>query len=261
MARSTAFTLEDRIGIGAAIAAHLVLLIVLTMRLGFDRAPLAPPERINVSLATDISLESTAPDPSAEPAAAAAAPAEPVEVAEPQPVVTSAPVERPVERTVPTPPRRTTERSTPTPTPRPSPSAAPSRRPTRDLARELDLPSQSDATGDSGSPADRPSAQQQASIDSEIVRQLRPHWSPPSGIDVDRLVTVVRFRLNRDGTLRGNPEVLATNGVNESNRAQVARHQEQAVRAVRLAAPFNLPERFYSGWSVVTSNFDNRLAQ
>jgi hypothetical protein len=32
---------------------------------------------------------------------------------------------------------------------------------------------------------------------------------------------------------------------------------------VRLAAAqgFNLPERFYSGWSVVTSNFDNRLAQ
>ncbi|MCX7677284.1 MAG: TonB C-terminal domain-containing protein, partial [Alteraurantiacibacter sp.] len=121
----------------------------------------------------------------------------------------------------------------------------------------------SDGTGETGQAADRPNAQQQASIDAAIIRQLKPHWNPPSGLDVDKLVTVVRFRLNRDGTLNGNPEVLRTTGVNETNRAQVARHQEQAVRAVRLAAAqgFDLPERFYSGWSVVTTNFDNRLAQ
>jgi hypothetical protein len=119
----------------------------------------------------------------------------------------------------------------------------------------------SDATGESGSPGDRPSAQQQASIDAAIIRQLKPHWSPPSGVEVDRLITVVRFRLNRDGSLNGTPEVLRQTGITDANRAQSARHQEQAIRAVRLAAPFDLPERFYSGWSVVTSNFDNRLAQ
>ena len=84
---------------------------------------------------------------------------------------------------------------------------------------------------------------------------------PPSGVEVDQLVTVVRFRLNTDGTLDGTPEVLRTNGVTNANRAQVNRHQEQAIRAVRLAAPFNLPEEYYSGWRVITSNFDNRLAQ
>jgi periplasmic protein TonB len=62
-------------------------------------------------------------------------------------------------------------------------------------------------------------------------------------------VTVVRFRLNRDGSLNGNPEVVRTDGQTAANRPQVARHQEQAIRAVRLAAAqgFNLPERFYSG--------------
>ena len=80
-------------------------------------------------------------------------------------------------------------------------------------------------------------------------------------MEVEALVTVVRFRLNRDGTLAGAPEVLRTTGQTDANRAQVRRHQEQAVRAVRLAAPFDLPEQYYSGWRVITSNFDNRLAQ
>jgi hypothetical protein len=90
---------------------------------------------------------------------------------------------------------------------------------------------------------------------------LKPHWSPPSGVDVDRLVTVVRFRLNRDGSLDGTPEIVRQTGITDANRLQAPRHQEQAIRAVRLAAPFDLPEQLYSGWRVITSNFDNRLAQ
>jgi periplasmic protein TonB len=50
-------------------------------------------------------------------------------------------------------------------------------------------------------------------------------------------------------------------GVTDANRAQLQRHREQAVRAVRLAAPFDLPEEYYAGWQVVTSTFDKRLSQ
>lgn len=259
MAQTANLTSEEGVGIGVAVALHVLLAGALVWHATREPPSLAPPERIEVSLATDISLESTSPDPSAEPAAAASQP-EPVEVMEAQPEVTPAPVERTVERTVTTPPRRTTERTTPAPQPTRTTAPPPERTP-RDLSRELDLNGLSQNEGEQGSPGERPSARQQASIDSEIVRQLKPHWNPPSGTEVDRLVTVVRFRLNRDGSLRGNPEIVTTSGVTASNRAQMGRHQEQAVRAVRLAAPFNLPERFYSGWSVVTSNFDNRLAQ
>jgi protein TonB len=120
----------------------------------------------------------------------------------------------------------------------------------------------SDADGDRGQAGDRPSAQQQASILSAVLRQLRPHWNPPSGVDAARLVTVVRFRLNRDGSLDGAPQLIGeTRGVTESNRAQVARHREQAVRAVRLAAPFDLPERYYSGWRTLEFEFNQELAQ
>jgi outer membrane biosynthesis protein TonB len=100
-----------------------------------------------------------------------------------------------------------------------------------------------------------------SALNGAISRQLKPHWSSPQGVDVEQLVTTVRFRLNPDGSLAGEPQVLRTTGQTAANAAQVKRHQEQAVRAVKLAAPFNLPEDLYNGWKVVTTNFDRRLSQ
>jgi hypothetical protein len=51
-------------------------------------------------------------------------------------------------------------------------------------------------------------------------------------------------------------------GITDANRAQAARHAEQAIRAVRLAAPFNLPDEFYPAWKRVTAfRFDRKLSQ
>ena len=72
---------------------------------------------------------------------------------------------------------------------------------------------------------------------------------------------MLRFRLARDGSLLGPPEVVGHSGVTPANQAQVRRHEEQAIRAVRLAAPFNLPEDYYSSWQIITSSFDKRLSQ
>jgi outer membrane biosynthesis protein TonB len=116
-------------------------------------------------------------------------------------------------------------------------------------------------TKPTGTPAAQIGPADRSALGASISRQLKPHWQAPQGADVELLVTKVRFRLNRDGTLAGNPEVVSTTGQNAANQAQVARHQEQAVRAVRLAAPFNLPDDLYEGWKVVTTNFDRRLSQ
>ncbi|MFB0614152.1 TonB C-terminal domain-containing protein [Aurantiacibacter poecillastricola] len=262
---------EERIGLGAALVAHAALAAALAYHATREPPEFTVPERIDVNLATDVSLTSTAPDPSTEPAAATApeladTPEAPAELVE-------APVSEPVERPVTTPPPRASEprRPAPTPTPQPSrraetrpaptPTAAASQRAQGSRLSDDFLEGTSDASGDRGSPAQTVGPAQQASIAQAIIRQLRPHWQPPSGVDVESLVTVVRFRLNRDGSLAGTPEVLRTTGQNDANRAQVRRHQEQAIRAVRLAAPFNLPEQYYSGWRTITSNFDNRLAQ
>lgn len=277
MAGTASLSREEKVGLLLAGTAHVALAVLLITQRP-DPKPLTPPERITVSLAEDVGLDSTAPDPSPDPAAAMAPDLAPL----PQPPVTTPPPPpvRPTARPTPTPTPRATRSARPTPTPTatrsarptPTPSASRSARPspTPSATRSGGAPSvgadfldgATNTTGDRGQAADRPSAQQQASIDAAIIRQLKPHWNPPSGLDVDRLVTVVRFRLNRDGTLDGSPELLGeTRGITDSNRTQVARHREQAIRAVRLAAPFDLPERFYSGWRVVTSTFDNRLAQ
>ncbi|WP_159977102.1 MULTISPECIES: hypothetical protein [unclassified Novosphingobium] len=112
-----------------------------------------------------------------------------------------------------------------------------------------------------GAPAAQIGAAARSALGAAISRQLKPHWQAPQGADVELLVTKVRFRLARDGSLSGEPEVISTTGQNATNQAQVTRHQEQAIRAVKLAAPFNLPDDLYEGWKVVTTNFDRRLSQ
>ena len=273
---------EERIGLLVAGTAHVALVAGLLLHRPAP-TPYVPPERITVSLASDVALDSTAPDPSDNPAASIApevaavpeeaAPAEALPI--PQPTATRRPSPTPTATRRPSPTPTATRRPSPTPTAsrRPSPAPTASRRPTpaptatatRSAGSRVGadfLEGVSDADGDRGQAGDRPSAQQQASILSAVLRQLRPHWNPPSGVDATRLVTVVRFRLNRDGSLDGAPQLIGeTRGVTESNRAQVARHREQAVRAVRLAAPFDLPERFYSGWRTLEFEFNQELAQ
>jgi hypothetical protein len=100
-----------------------------------------------------------------------------------------------------------------------------------------------------------------ASISQAIARQLKPYWTAPQGADAELLVTLVRFRLARDGNLIGEPQIVGQSGETPANAAQKARHAEQAIRAVRLAAPFDLPEDYYSAWQNVTSRFDRRLSQ
>jgi outer membrane biosynthesis protein TonB len=105
-------------------------------------------------------------------------------------------------------------------------------------------------------------AEARASLAQAIARQLKPHWSSPQGADADLLVTVLAFDLNRDGTLAGTPRVVEQTGITDANRAQAARHKELAIRAVQLAAPFDLPAKYYNGWKRVTAfRFDRKLSQ
>jgi protein TonB len=249
---------EERLGLSVAVAAHVALFAALLWHANREPAVVPPAERMSVSLAEEVSLESTAPDPS-DAAQAAVGPvlsAEPVREPVPQP--TAEPVRRPVERTI----------SRPTPSPSPRQTAAPRPQPTQsarptggsrlgdDFLRGVSDGDRSEARG---TPAATFGAAEAASLAQAISRQLKPHWAAPQGPDVEKLVTVVRFRLNRDGSLAGSPTLVSQSGVTPTNEAQKTRHFEQAVRAIRLAAPFDLPEEFYDRWKTVTTNFDRRL--
>ena len=272
MASFATLTGEEKIGLGAAVVAHGLLAVALMTQV--DRTPqLAPTERMVVSLADEISLEDTAPDPSAQPAAAMAPvladtpapvplpepepivrPETPREVAQPRPQPRPNPVATRAPRPTPTPTARPTQaRATPAPAPSPTRTAGASR-----IGADF-LEGSSNADGNTGSPATAFGPREAASLSSAIQRQLRPHWTAPNGVDAEQLVTQVRFRLNRDGSLAGNPTCVSTTGVTASNAPQKDLHCERAQRAVRLAAPFNLPEQFYDQWKLVTSQFDRRL--
>lgn len=102
---------------------------------------------------------------------------------------------------------------------------------------------------------------QKAALDAEIRRQVKPYWKSPTGADVEQLRTFVDVQLSQSGAIVGAPQIFDTTGVTASNRAQVKLHQELAIRAIRLAAPFKLPADLYDGWKSLRISFDKRLSQ
>lgn len=292
---------EERLGLGIAAAAHVALGLALYFQTQDKPTALPTPERMTVSLASEVSLQSTSPNPSAEAQAAIApvlapepAPApEPVPAPDPVPTQAPKPEPRPVPqptRTVtrPTPAPQPTARPTakpkpapspsakPTAQPKPSPSAKPSAQPTK---RPTPTPTQTRSGGGSrigadflegtsggertnsrGTPAATFGAAEAASLMQAISREIKPHWSAPQGVDAEKLVTVLSFELNPDGSLKGTPRVVSQSGITDSNRPQASLHAERAIRAVQLAAPFDLPDEFYDKWKRVSQlRFDRRL--
>lgn len=114
---------------------------------------------------------------------------------------------------------------------------------------------------DKVSPGIKPAPMSTASVISAISRQIKPHWTAPQGIDAEKLVTVIAWSLNPDGTLAGRPEVVSQSGITDGNRPQAQRHAELAIRAVQLAAPFNLPPQVYTQFHQFRFSFDRKLSQ
>ncbi len=101
---------------------------------------------------------------------------------------------------------------------------------------------------------------QARALEQEIRRQLKPYWKAPTGADADQLVTVLRWRLNRDGSIASGPELVSQTGKTASNAPQQQLHVEAAMKAVKAAAPFKLPAEFYDYWKTISSSrFDKRL--
>jgi outer membrane biosynthesis protein TonB len=275
---------EEWGGLAFAVAVHAALIAYLAMQPPKDDV-VVPPQRIEVTLSDEVALQSSSPDPrsqaapdtapqlgEAAPIPAPPVPSMPSDVPAP-PVERAAPA--PAPRPVPRPAERAPERPAPRPKAEPAPpkQAAPS--PPRREARTP--PKQAGASrvgadflsgvegaaaqSGSGAPAQLTGPVRSA-LSAAITRQLKPKWNPPDGADADRLVTVLSWNLNKDGSLSGRPQVVRQTGVTDANRAQAERHAEQAIRAVQLAAPFDLPADYYDGWKRISSfSFDLRLSQ
>ncbi|PKP90631.1 MAG: energy transducer TonB, partial [Alphaproteobacteria bacterium HGW-Alphaproteobacteria-14] len=241
-----AFRSEEKVGLAAALVLHGALVAVLLLQTVRSEVSVFP-ERMTVSLATEVGLEATAPDPVAESRAAIAPTLSDAPAPAPDPVQPERAV---VTQPKPPPPQRTTR------TPAPKPSAAPAKPAEAGGGSRIG----DDFLGGSGSstttqetriPASQIGASAKASIGQALARQVKPHWTSPQGLEVDQLVTLVDFDLNPDGSLNGRPRVRNQSGINDANRTQAARHAENAIRAVQLAAPFDLPEEYYEAWKTV----------
>ncbi|QIQ85336.1 energy transducer TonB [Erythrobacter sp.] len=257
---------EDRTGLLVAVILHALLVAVLALQWSAPPPPVS--QRMTVSLASEVALEASAPDPVPESRAAIA----PTLADSPEP----APAETRAE-TPPPPPTPTTRQAAREPAPsreRSRPDRQPARETPRQPAREepaggsrigenfLEGSGSSTTTDETRIPASQIGASAKASIIQAIVRQIRPHWTAPSGADAELLVTELAFDLNEDGSLKGRPRVLRQSGVTDANRAQQALHAERAIRAVQLAAPFDLPDEYYNAWkSIRGARFDRNLSR
>jgi len=252
-----AFRSEEKVGLAAALVLHGALVAVLLLQTVRSEVSVFP-ERMTVSLATEVGLEATAPDPVAESRAAIAPTLSDAPAPAPDPVQPERAV---VTQPKPPPPQRTTR------TPAPKPSAAPAKPAEAGGGSRIG----DDFLGGSGSstttqetriPASQIGASAKASIGQALARQVKPHWTSPQGLEVDQLVTLVDFDLNPDGSLNGRPRVRNQSGINDANRTQAARHAENAIRAVQLAAPFDLPEEYYEAWKTVRgARFDRNTSR
>ncbi|PZU60490.1 MAG: cell envelope biogenesis protein TolA [Sphingobium sp.] len=284
----------EKIGLGIASAAHVLLFGLLSTTFLATPNPLklnSPP--IDVSMVDEVALHSMAPRISTEPPPPSEAPDKgPTEEAapapQPEPQEDVAPAPPPPK---PAPPKKATEAEKPVPKPKPKPEPPKPAAPTKPREKpktEKEKPATTTGKGktdrprgsllgkdflkgiQSEAPAKKAAATppatsvgpaQKAALDAELRRQLKPYWQAPTGADAELLRTVVAVELNKDGSLAGTPEVIETNGQNASNRTLVQRHQENAVKAVRLAAPFKLPADLYDGWKSLRLTFDKRLSQ
>ena len=261
----------EKYGLGVATAGHVVLFGLLSVGFLATPNPLKierPP--VEVQFVDEVGMEAATPRPAEQPPATSIAP----ELGPPEPAT---PASEAAPEPAPAPPE-------PAPAPIPAPTPKPNKPPVRQpeaKAQPKAAPENAPRQAPKGSrlgpdflkgisdkaSANRAStavnapigAREQASLAAELLRQLRPHWRSPSGADIEQLRVVVVARLNKDGSLAGEPRAEDVTGITPSNRAQVRLFAERAVAAVKLGAPYNFPEQFYDAWQVIRPRFKKDL--
>jgi hypothetical protein len=96
----------------------------------------------------------------------------------------------------------------------------------------------------------RPTTMTKEELDA-LSAQARRCWNVPTGwTDPRKVSVIIRFRLNRDGTLNGKPAVV------EFPASQIGKASaDNAVRAVAQCAPYHLPPEKYDQWTDVQLRF------
>ncbi len=251
---------EESLGLALALVAHAGLIGWLVWQRA--PAPMVVPERMTVTISEDTGPVSAAPQIQPEEAAPdkgpviGEAPPPPAPFAKPEPAPP-----QPLTRSALPQPAKPVTKAPPVPAARqPAKPASKPGASAFDNAFASGVPG-TPANGKAKTPpAAQASAQQVSAWTSLIGSRVRGPWNscPVSGLDVQSLRAVVRFTLNRDGTILAisDPEI---SGVTASNQPQVRPFRDCAVRAIKLAAPFpGLSAEFYDSWKLRKLTFSKR---
>lgn len=257
-------TRAERLWIGGAALAHILLLAVLSLVWqNSERVMPAPTDAVPVELIdiADAPRTPEPPKPSME-----AAPQEPA--AAPEAAPDPAPTPEPV-RPDAVPPPEPTKPVPPKPRAAPPTKAPPSPLDTSSLASLIDksLPKAPKKPLDTSRLAKElnASAPARATVDpraaatlAQAIRaQVAPCWNPPvGGRDVRRMTVIVRVQYGRDGRVIGTPETGTPTGTTAANADYARTFAETARRAVLRCQPLKLPADMYDLWSSVEINFD-----
>jgi periplasmic protein TonB len=260
----------EKLGLGAAVGGHVMLLGAMALGLFLSNEPLKKPEAISVSLVGEIAEVSTAPDAiqeeSAPPAPAEAEAAEPppapvMQIEKPVEKPQAKPTEKPVKRDV-APPAKTAVKKIPVKQPPAKIAAAATKsgkgtapaKPagfSKSFEDSINNVGKAPGAGKTvGTPAAKSAAEVRRSVSVSLASQIRSRVRAcaPSGVEINKIETFVTLSLDSSGRLssvRFDKQV----GVNDSNQPQAGPLKDCILQAVRAASPYEgLDSEYYDVW-------------
>ena len=260
----------EKLGLGAAVGGHVVLLGAMALGLFMSKEPVKTPEAISVSLVGEIAEVSTAPDAiqeeSAPPAPAEAEPAEPppapmMQIAKPVEKQQVKPVPTPLKRDIP-PPAKTAVKKIAVKQPPAKTVSAPAKsgkgttpaKPgglSKSFEDSISNIGKAPGAGKAvGTPATKSAAEVRRSVSVSLASQIRSRVRAcaPSGVEINKIETFVTLSLDSSGRLssvRFDKQV----GVNDSNQPQAGPLKDCILQAVRAASPYEgLDSEYYDVW-------------
>jgi hypothetical protein len=261
----------EKLGLGAAVGGHVVLLGAMAAGLFLSNEPVKKPEAISVSLVSETAEVSTAPDAiqeeSAPPAAAEAQPVEPppaptpvMKIEKPVEKPQVKPTEKPVKRDVP-PPAKTAVKKVPVKQPpakvataatKSGKGTAPAKPGGFSKSFEDSINNVGKAPGAGkavGTPASRSASVIRSAVNNTIAAEVRPliPGCAPRTSDNSSLRVFVALNISPSAIL-SSADIYDVQGITPSNEAQVDQMKRCVLQSLKAASPYNLDPEEYEVW-------------
>lgn len=259
----------EKLGLGAAVGGHVVLLGAMALGLMMSAEPVSKPEAISVSLVGEIAEVSTAPDAiqeeSAPPAPAEAEPAEPppspaIQIERPVEKPQAKPVPKPLPRETP-PPSKVTTKKVAVKQPPAKTNTAPAKSgkgttPAKPGGLSKSFEDSINAIGKApgagkavGTPAARSASVIRSATNTTIAAEVRPliPSCAPRTSDNSSLRVFVSLSISPSASLVS-ANVYDVQGITPSNEAQVDEMKRCVLQSLKAASPYNLDPEEYEVW-------------